>query len=217
MNRNLSCVKYRGFQYFYNTIKSHSDHAPTRATINGKIWEKKLFEIYRNIIKEDDIVIDVGAYIGTHTLPFAHYAKKVYAFEANENIYNCLNKNIEFNQVENIHCFKVAVSDTNGTDKFSCREDGTSRLKTSEDAIEVATATLDYLLVDISNVKLLKIDAEGAEFKVLSGAKELIKNNKPEILIECWRHKRNTLYDWCKKNNYSYKWLRGDDFHLSPQ
>ena len=80
----------------------------------------------------------------------------------------------------------------------------------------VKTTTLDILYPHLDGVKLLKIDIEGAEFRMLEGAKDLIQRNRPDILIEVFRHKRGILNEWCIKNKYSKTWLRGDDFHLEP-
>ena len=83
----MSIVKYTNFSIKYNLLETHLAHAPMRVTSNGGIWEKKLYKIYEDLLTKNDIVIDVGAYIGTHTLPMAMLCNKVYAFECNEIIF----------------------------------------------------------------------------------------------------------------------------------
>ncbi len=222
LNKNHSLVNYRGFQFLYRTLQKHSEHAPTKATIKGRIWEKKLFDIYRTIITKEDIVIDVGAYIGTHTLPFSHYAKRVIAFEPNQDCFGTLLMNLSLNDVKNVQFWDLALADKEGQEFFGSRNDGTSRfvsektLHEKQDVGMVKTTTLDILYPHLDGVKLLKIDIEGAEFRMLEGAKDLIERNRPDILIEVFRHKRGILNEWCIKNKYSKTWLRGDDFHLEP-
>ena len=222
LNKNHSLVNYRGFQFLYRTIQSHSDHAPTKATIKGRIWEKKLFDIYKNLITKEDVVIDVGAYIGTHTLPFSHYAKQVIAFEPNQDCFGTLLVNLRLNDIKNVSFWDYALADKEGQEFFGSRNDGTSRFVSekaqhvTQDVEMVKTITLDKLYPHLNGVKLLKIDVEGAEFRMLKGAVDLIERNRPHILIEVFRHKREMLNEWCINNKYSKTWLRGDDFHLEP-
>lgn len=215
----IKIVKYRGFTFQYNIIQSHIDHAPMRVTYNGGIWEKKLYDIYRKLITKDDVVIDIGAYIGTHTLPFSHFAKKVYAFEANDEIYKCLQSNVEVNEIENITTYNTLLSDSNEQLNFYKRPDGTSRI--SNRVVKgqhqfLQGDSLDNILDTDEKIKLIKIDVEGHEFKVLNGAKKIIAKSKPIILIEVFKHNRKQLFEWCEKNNYDFTSLRGDDFLLTP-
>jgi len=232
----MSLVEYdgrileKGFSFRYNTIESHKDHAPTKATLKGRIWEKKIFDIYKNLIDKDDVVYDIGGYIGTHTLPMSHYAKTVVVFEPNPDICNCLISNIELNDADNVEVYELGLSNECSTAKFSKREDGTSRMyhksftKTQMEKwsnrhviVDIETITLDSIAGEQKNVKLLKIDVEGHEFQVLRGAEQVIKNNRPHILIEVFKIRRPQLHQWAEENNYLVDWLKGDDFYLSPQ
>ena len=175
------------------------------------------------------MVYDIGGYIGTHTLPFAYYSKSVVVFEPNHEICNCLISNVELNELENIEVYELGLSNKASTQLFSNRNDGTSRIyhdsftkqqmqnfDSEHEIREIETITLDSIASGVEeNIKLLKIDVEGHEFKVLEGAKEVIANNRPHILIECYRYKRQQLYKWAEENNYTVEWLRGDDFYLT--
>ena len=46
------------------------------------------------------------------------------------------------------------------------------------------TVTLDTLFSNLNNLKLLKIDAEGMEEKILSGSRQLIKRTRPTLFVE---------------------------------
>ena len=214
---NPSTVDYVSFTKKYNWLESHVTHAPTKMTSKGKIWEKKLFDLYSTLLTKDDEVIDCGSYIGTHTLPFSHFAKTVYAFEPNKEIYSVLKSNIELNNATNIFSYCVGVSNKEGQLSFDNRNDGTSRVvkHTVKGKITtIETVRLDNLLSHLKNLKLIKIDCENHEFETLNGAMDLIKQNKPYILIECYKYKRDRLRAWCVDNNYNLEWLRGDDFFL---
>ncbi len=208
------------FELFYKVPPTHKDHAPARVTMNGKIWEKKLFDIYSGLLKEDDVVIDVGAYIGSHTLPFAKCCSKglVYAFEPNKELYRTVCTNIELNLLNNVRLYDVGISSKSGYNTLYEREDGTSRISkrvVKGNPTKIETVSLDGFLPHINKCKLLKIDVEGHEFTVLEGAKELIKKTRPNIMIEVFKPKRDELKKWASDNKYNIDWLRGDDFYLT--
>tara|TARA_R100000654_G_scaffold12996_1_gene28258 strand:- start:4681 stop:5370 length:690 start_codon:yes stop_codon:yes gene_type:complete len=210
------------FELFYNTLESHEEAQPTKLTNNGRIWEKKLFDIYSNLLKEDDVVIDVGAYIGTHTCSFSKCCPKgmVYTFEPNKELYKTLLSNIELNCLKNIRPYCLGVSNKHGYNTFYERPDGTSRINNNReirgDPKSIECVALDSFLQHITKCKLIKIDVEGHEFEVLDGMKQLIEKCKPHILIEVFRNKREKIKLWAEDHNYNLNWLRGDDFYLTP-
>ena len=217
---NPSTVDYGAFKFKYNWLESHVTHAPTKITSKGKIWEKKLFDLYSTLITNEDNVIDCGSYIGTHTLPFSHFAKTVYAFEPNTEIYKILKSNIELNNRSNIFSYCIGISNKEGQISFDNRSDGTSRIfkhKVKGNISTIETVKLDNFLSHLKNLKLIKIDCENHEFETLEGCSNLIKLFKPYILIECYRYKRDKLKSWCIDNNYKLNWLRGADFFLYHQ
>lgn len=216
----MSIVKYTNFSIKYNLLESHLAHAPMRVTSNGGIWEKKLYKIYEDLLTKNDIVIDVGAYIGTHTLPMAMLCNKVYAFECNEIIFDCLKENIVLNDLENIvKAKKICLSNKETELKFYERENGTSRVSSRNimgNCRVVKTNTLDNIIGLNTTIKLIKIDCEGHEFKVLEGAKGIIDLYRPFILIEVFKRSLSDLNIWIEQNNYSKTHLKGDDYYLSP-
>jgi len=216
----ISEVNYFGnFSINYNIIDSHLEHAPMKATAKGKIWEKKLFHLYSQILEEDDIAIDIGSYIGTHSLPMSKLCSKVYSFEANADIYFYLIKNIALNHISNIVPFNIALSRNKSKVNFFRRDDGTSRISNRfqrGSPTELETDTLDNLIDNKEKIKLIKIDVEGHEFQVLEGAKEIIKNSRPIIFIEVFKNKLDKLTQWAEQNNYKIESIRGEDYLLTP-
>ena len=216
----MSIVKYKNFSIKYNLLETHLAHAPMRVTSNGGIWEKKLYKIYEYLLHEDDIVIDIGAYIGTHALPMAMLCNKVYAFECNEIIFNCLRENIVLNDLEHkIKPHDICLSNKEDQLKFYERENGTSRVSSRNiigNCRIVKTNTLDNIIGLDTPIKLIKIDCEGHEFKVLEGAKGIIEKHSPYILIEVFKRSLNELDNWLIHNYYSKTHLKGDDYYLSP-
>lgn len=213
---NNRVLKYIEANELYND-------APYRATRNGRIWEKKIYKIYEKLLDKNYVALDIGSYIGTHTLPMAMFAKEVIAFEPNPYIFSILKANVMANEFNNIVFTPYALSDENGMAEFDCRFSGTSRFKSlvkkhRGEVEQVVTKRLDDLYPNISNCNFIKLDVEGAEFSVLDGAKEFIERNRPCIIMEVFKtiEKKNKLDEWCVNNGYSCASLACDDYYLVP-
>ena len=217
--QSVSNVNYGTFNINYKLIESHLDHAPTKATAKGKIWEKKIYELYKSLLTPEDTAIDAGAYIGTHSLPMSKLCKQVYSFEPNPEVFNKLKENVELNNITNILCYSIALSNESCTRLFDCRNNGTSRFfkaKCLGHIHQVETLMLDEYIPFIENLKLIKIDVESAEFDVLEGATGLIHKHQPYIIIEAYQYKNKALKKWCNDHGYGSEYLRGDNFFLYP-
>jgi FkbM family methyltransferase len=216
---DISNVNYGTFNINYKLIESHLDHAPMKATSKHKIWEKKIYELYKSLLTPEDSVIDAGAYIGTHSLPMSKLCKQVYSFEPNPEVFEILTENVELNNITNVLCYSIALSNDSGRRMFDCRNNGTSRFfkaKCLGEIKEVETLMLDEFLPFIDNLKLIKIDVESAEFDVLDGATDIINKHQPYIIIEAYQYKNKALKEWCKNHDYGSEYLRGDNFFLYP-
>lgn len=209
--------------FFYE----HEDlHSPViNAACNQKIWEKKLFNIYKDLIQPDHTVVDVGAFIGSHTLIFSKLAHKgkVIAFEPCRKPYEALVKSIVHNNMDNITLHKNVVTNIKDSDeRMGSTYDGDSsiqRLRPRKKFLEyetIKTTTIDSFNLD--RCDLIKIDAEGAEYLVLEGAKNTINKHRPIIFFETFRKPQGEhirkLEEWTNDNFYKYTWLKGDDYLL---
>ncbi len=220
----MPLVKYpHGLEINYIKTIELSNDPPYKTTSNGGIWEKKIYKIYQNKLKKHKTAIDVGAYIGTHTLPMSSLCKKVYSFEPNPALFSILKSNIKTNNIENVVYLPTALSDKNGMEEMDCRMSGTSRfrhlIKKHRGFVEkVVCKRLDDLLPEVNDCCFMKIDCEGAEFQVLEGAVDFIDRNRPTIVIEVFRivEKRKMLQEWCENNAYNITHIGGDDFLLEP-
>lgn len=211
-------------------IKIYSYDNPQSKVISaakqGKLWERKLYKIYKDIIQPTDVVVDVGAFIGSHTVCFSHLANqgKVFAFEPCSKPYQALCKTLEINHMDNVNLFKSAVTNKNGNDEIiGSTHDGDSfvkRIRCSKKSREeetVTTLTIDSL--NLERCDLIKIDVEGCEWEVLEGAQTTIETHRPVIFFETFRKAEkahlNKLQEWCTLNYYNYEWLKADDYILT--
>jgi FkbM family methyltransferase len=127
-------------------------------------------------IERGDLVVDIGANIGIMSRIFASRGATVHAFEPSPSVLRLLRLNVEGLPVT-IH--DVAISDGNGVTSF-CEIEGSSEQHIG-DGIAVAMRTLDSFAL---SPKVIKIDVEGFEHRVLRGAAKTIKTYRPVILFE---------------------------------
>ncbi len=134
--------------------------------------------------------IDVGANIGDTVLACEPTDKdKFLALEPHREYFACLERNLgRFPNVRrlNFACGKKDIA-ASGFNVVATR--GTAQIQQAGDsATSVAFASLDTLLEshpDFSDCNFLKIDTDGHDFEVISGARNLIERAKPAVLFEC--------------------------------
>jgi FkbM family methyltransferase len=149
-------------------------------------------------------VIDVGAHVGSHTIPYARRVQGrglVHAFEPQAAMADLLCRNAEVNAcsagVAVLRCaaghvdrVEVSLADVidDGPNAGWRYHDGDTRsfnyggLGLGPGTRKVVMRTLDSF--SFADVALLKVDAEGAEPLVFWGARDLIRRCRPLILYE---------------------------------
>jgi FkbM family methyltransferase len=136
------------------------------------------------IINPGDICFDIGANVGFYTLLFSQYAKAVYAFEPLPRNLKYLNRLVEINRIANAHVVPYAVSDVSTAGYFSKGADHSLGRLDKEGDLSVSVMTCDQFVADSGVVpNLIKIDVEGSEFDVLTGASNLLKSSHPTLLL----------------------------------
>ena len=151
--------------------------------------EAKIFE---QICKAGDVVIEVGANIGAHTLYLSKLVGNgyVFAFEPQRLVFQNLCANLALNSISNVFAYQEAVSNENGTiiipecDFTKNNNFGGINIENTKNGTTVNRQKLDNFLNKIDRLKLLKIDVEGMEILVIKGAKELIDKFRPIIYVE---------------------------------
>ena len=163
-------------------------HYGTYEELEAKIMKEK--------IKVGNIVVDVGANIGLHTLNMAKIVGntgQVFAFEPDPSNFEILRKNVKINNYQNIILEQKACADKYGrTTLYQSDHPGMHRVfpqtKQAKGQVQVELTSLDKYFIDSNladKINFIKIDVEGLEFSVLKGMKNILKNNKKiKILFE---------------------------------
>lgn len=140
--------------------------------------DKSIRPLREYIPSNNGIVIDVGAFIGDHTIFYLDCVGKyglVVAIEPNPDAYACLIHNCP-----TALCINTCVGKEKGFATLEMQDNvGASYAKISKDGISMHT--LDSLM---TTCDFLKIDAEGFEPDVLVGAKNLLKSARPVLFVE---------------------------------
>lgn len=141
-------------------------------------------------LKAGDVVVDIGANIGTHSLKAASMigaTGRVIAFEAHPKTFCYLRQNVQLNGFVNIQLHHSALGDRTGTVNFSDKSADDQNHVVETGGIEVPVKILDESL-NVDHVDLLKIDVEGYERFVLEGARQVLSRTQC-VMYESWdRH-----------------------------
>ena len=185
---NKTVAEVQGSQMYVSPDNLPKSYVRTfQAYILSGGWEKLTTEMFKKVVKEGDVVLDLGANIGYYTLLAARLVGKtgkVYAFEPEPTNYSLLCKNVELNDYQHVAAMQKAVSDTSGTVKLYVDKEDTGahsiyQPEEEKDFVEVESVTLDGFFKDKDHrINVIKMDVEGAEMAAFTGMAGLIRENQ---------------------------------------
>lgn len=188
--------------------------------------ESDLFDFACEFVHPGSVVWDVGANVGLLSVAAAQRAQVsggVLAIEADIWLAEMLRKSAAMQPATSAHIEVIAaaafdspsiasfnVAKRGRASNFLSAAGGLSETGGVRETVSVPTITLDSLLENNSAPSVLKIDVEGAEYNVLKGARRVLAEAHPVVLIEVsdkWRDEvteilvRNgyELFDWDAK------------------
>ena len=157
------------------------------------VYEKKVQREFKRFIKEGDVVFDIGAHVGFYTLLASRLVGskgKVFAFEPNpKNIYY-LERHVKINSCHNVTIVEAAVSNIEGQKDFYESESSVVGGLCPLGFSPVAKTSVSVIALDLElgrnkilPPRILKIDVEGEEYRVLKGAEYILKTHFPTIIL----------------------------------
>lgn len=142
--------------------------------------------VFKRFVDKSSLVVEVGANMGAHTLALAGLAGTVVAFEPQRIVFQVLCGNLALNSVANVVAIPAAVGEQEGRTHIPfaspwhhCNYGG---IQTGDAGESVPVRTLDAM--NLPALDFLKLDCEGAELRVLIGARETIRKYQPVIYLE---------------------------------
>ncbi|HLH52954.1 MAG TPA: FkbM family methyltransferase [Verrucomicrobiae bacterium] len=153
--------------------------------------------LLHELLSPGSTFLDLGAHVGLFSLEAALLQRdiRIFAFEPNPKNFDRLTANAKANEVRNMICEPIAVSDRDGTAMLYLAESdmSASLMKgfQSEDTVQVGqiqvrTTTLDKYVQQksLKAPMVIKVDIEGHEPAFFRGATRTLAEHKPDILLE---------------------------------
>jgi FkbM family methyltransferase len=163
-------------------------------------YDPELHQVYTTLVRSavpPRVFFDVGASYGLHSLRMLVHGVTAVSFEPNVACHSFFLQCCEANGVTPV-IEPVAVGETSGAVELSVPDDRswlgttTARVRDTWSAQTVSTSTVASVSLDAYAEAhgfvpdVIKIDVEGAELAVIRGARELLANVRPILIVESW-------------------------------
>jgi FkbM family methyltransferase len=149
------------------------------------------------LLRPGTTFLDIGAHHGFFSLTSALLldAIRVVAFEPNPENFHILQANVHANELANVVCEPLAISDQDGTARlYLTASDMSASLMQgfqSQDTQQIATVEVQAITLDhyaqsrhLDAPLVIKVDIEGHEAAFMRGAMDTIRKCKPDIILE---------------------------------
>jgi len=180
--------------------------------IDNKIFDRKVYETAIKYVKDDTIVLDIGANFGQLSILLSKCKKdvEVYSFEASKYIFEILKKNVQINKA-NVKLFHNLVGNETEQELFIKKlniskfntygsnmiEKTELRNENSLNIEKINSIRIDDVFFD-KKISFMKIDVQGYDLEVLKGSKRTIMKHQMPIIFEYEE-------DFAKDFNYTFK------------
>lgn len=206
----------------------HGSYWLARNDVQGDLVFLKSYEykeqlFVENFLQDGMTVLDIGAHHGLYTLLASKKvgpSGKVISFEPSQRDRRTLWLHLRINRCRNVKVETFALSDRQGKEELfivNGRDSGCNSLRPPAVSEAVYTTFVDVVSLDhylkeknIGKVDFVKMDAEGAELKILQGGEQtLIRDLRPVILLEMqnlrtlpWGYTTVAIYDYLSQRGY---------------
>lgn len=152
-----------------------------------------------SVLRHDDVVLDIGAHVGTFAIPLARHlgpSGQVVAIEPHPDVFRLLCQNVELNGLDaRIETQQVLLAAPGSLPRSPVLMSGNTggtwfQEASASDAAALAATTIDAWMearADPVGPSVIKVDVEGAELEVLRGADITIRAKRPVLMVEVSR------------------------------
>lgn len=140
------------------------------------------------VLGPGQVFFDIGANVGFFTLLGSRIVGEegaVVAFEPLPENLSALQAHVRLNGARNVTVVGAAVSDRDGRERFGPADNPAMGGLAADGSIDVVTVALDDLVREgaVRRPDVLKIDVEGAESRVLAGARRTLEEARPTVVL----------------------------------
>ena len=189
------------FKHFLRIVLSPFTARIRAGALQGRLWviasgtrfvrggyEPTQSAAFQRLIQPGSVVFDVGAHVGYYSVlssGLAGPSGKVFAFEPLPANLEYLRRHLELNHCKNVRVLTNCIGAASSMASFDdSRGSGVGRLANGG-ALQVQVRSLDEMIEsgELPTPTFIKIDVEGAELEVLSGAKRLLLGHHPTVVL----------------------------------
>ena len=169
------------------------------------VWDQHIIDaVHRNISHPNGVALDIGAHIGSLSIPLSKIFSEVHSYEANDFTFQLLQANKMLNNIQNLFLNNKPVYSSKSMLSLSFQDQQETRIPIDDEGslnpilgtntgayafntigsgiFQREATTIDAL--DLKNVTFIKIDAQGADLEIIEGAKETLLRDKPLLVFE---------------------------------
>lgn len=159
----------------------------------GRYYELGVQLVLTKLLQPGDRFVDIGANLGMISLHAASLVTdtgSVESFEPNPDCVQAVRETMQMNAIDHVTIHAMGLSDAPAVLNlnFSSAHTGTATLCTTSETIRSIPVPVkvgdDMLLGNTKPVDVIKIDVEGFEFHVLRGLQQVLRRDRPVIVME---------------------------------
>lgn len=182
---------------------------------SGNRYFRRFYELLLKA-RQPGVLWDVGANDGTHTYPFAAHGFECLCFEPQPTCAEYILEVAKLNGFEHIAVIPCAVTErddveyqfyvSESTWYSSLSKRNVERFEPAHETV-VKSVTLDSVAQKRGlRPTMIKIDVEGAEWSVIQGARTVIGEARPEIILEIYRSapERPAVWELLRTLDYDF-------------
>jgi FkbM family methyltransferase len=234
LRRILANLKYIPENTIVEVNNSKMFLLPKKGAIHRELFSYKKREpictnyvMYSGILKEGDVVLDIGANIGYYVLVESQLvgkSGKVYAVEPVRSNFELLERNVQLNNFKNVSTFQFAFGEKDTKSEIYV-SDKSNLCAMNRNAVggkiisaqEVCVETVDAFFKDKAPPNLIRMDVEGYEYEIIKGMAKTLKGNI-KILAELHPLRRyldpekmDEIFQILEQNNFRVSFVVFED------
>jgi len=204
-------------------------HVDTRSYLEWLVYfygsqSRPMHQWIRKHVMPEWVCMDVGMNFGFITCLFAQRSHWVHAFEPVDSLVERARSNCALNKFTNVTINRLVLSDRDGETEFNLPNPNTGNWGTGSlvypqmaGTVRIPSITMDRYCDEhqLKRLDVVKIDVEGAEALVLSGAINTLQMLRPCILFEKNAGSLSECAQILKDSAYRLFDLRGRPFRPS--